>query len=619
MATPSNQANIGPNVLLYQIISLALVIFIVAISLYGLTGHSWLEQIPDSELYETNEVAISTSLDANWVDVQVLVPFFEEMGDNSSVAELCNTYSDEDIVTCIDDRYLVMDFQEAADKCYSVAVNSNDTEVVEECNEINDMESAGDMAQFFLGFGILFAVLAILMIILTLGGLNTRHNFTAAGWFGLSSGTCLLVGVFLWAIMMPSQTEDWQYGSNVYLTLLGSVSGIFGGAIPLRLRKRAFANVENWPTKTRVQSPAGYASPQVASPNPVQPQLQWSGMPVEKRRLEEAYDKLPSTGTQQVQQVQGTPWLASRSEWASDILLSDDATSPQQNQSTLEGRFSVKELLAEGGMAQVFLANEAATNQTVIWKQAHGKHNPLKVSNKKLEEEAELMQIIHHQRIPAYIAHGEIKDSKNKKIAVLVQEFIEGGDLKNTVEQVKKVGMNMPLGKCLEYLTHICEPLEQMASMPSPVYHRDLKPHNIIVHPIRGPVIIDFGLAKMVATGQDLSVTRGGSGTWTPPERDSGVTGPFTDVWSLGKILYFIITNESPPAILDQDEMVATFSKLGHPEWLAGFISWACWPQYQKRIQSVQQFQILLGNEGVWPESSGEMSGSSSDDFTTWS
>jgi 4-amino-4-deoxy-L-arabinose transferase-like glycosyltransferase len=162
------------------------------------------------------------------------------------------------------------------------------------------------MAQFFLGFGILFAVLAILMITLTLGGLNTRHNFTAAGWFGLSSGTCLLVGVFLWAIMIPSQTEEWQYGSNVYLTLLGSVSGIFGGAIPLRLRKRAFANVENWPTKTRVQSPAGYASPQVASPNPVQPQLQWSGMPVEKRRLEEAYDKLPSAGPQQVQQVQGT-------------------------------------------------------------------------------------------------------------------------------------------------------------------------------------------------------------------------------------------------------------------------------------------------------------------------
>jgi len=407
------------------------------------------------------------------------------------------------------------------------------------------------------------------------------------------------------------------------MSLIGAFTGIIGGGIPLKMRNKAFAAVENWPAKTQTRSPPrssrGQNWKKFAAPNPVQPQYQRLGMPVEKRRIEGVYDNPPPQKSYAPQGPTGRPNPMAPVGPAGSPKPAPDKIAQNIVDETISKRFSVRELLAEGGMAQVFLANDRATNQTVIWKQAHGKHNPLKVSNKKLEEEAELMQIIRHQRIPAYIAHGEIEDSKNKKITVLVQEYIEGGDLKNTVEQVKKVGMNMPLGKCREYLTHICEPLEQMASMPSPVYHRDLKPHNIIIHPTRGPVIIDFGLAKMVATGQDLSVTRGGSGTWTPPERDSGVTGPFTDVWSLGKILFFILTNESPPAILDQGEMVATFSKLGHPEWLAGLISWACWPQYQKRIQSVQQFRILLENEGVWPESSGQVSDSSSDDFTTWS
>ena len=123
----------------------------------------------------------------------------------------------------------------------------------------------------------------------------------------------------------------------------------------------------------------------------------------------------------------------------------------------------------------------------------------------------------------------------------------------------------------------------------------------------------------MVMTGSDVSITRGGSGTWTPPERDSGVSGPFTDVWSLGKILYYLLTNESPPSILDQDKVASQFAKLEHPEWLAQFVVWACWPQHEKRIQSVQQFRILLENEGKWPEGEPiDSAASDSGDFTTW-
>ena len=299
-------------------------------------------------------------------------------------------------------------------------------------------------------------------------------------------------------------------------------------------------------------------------------------------------------------------------------VLREGASTVGQVVDELSQRFEVGELIAEGGMAQVFRATEKVSGQTVVWKQAHGLHNPLKVANQKLIDESELMQIFRHPRIPTYLAHGDVTGGNGEKTVVLVQEFIEGGDLKLTVEQVSKVGASINLPKVIEYILAICEPLEHMASLAEPIYHRDLKPHNIIIHPEHGPVLIDFGLAKMVATGEDVSITRGGSGTWTPPERDAGVSGPFTDVYSLGKILFYLLTNKSPPAILDADN-VAPITEAGHPQWLADLTLRAAWPQQTKRIQTVEQFRILLQNEGVWPTNEVDSPRSaSSDDYTSW-
>jgi serine/threonine-protein kinase len=201
---------------------------------------------------------------------------------------------------------------------------------------------------------------------------------------------------------------------------------------------------------------------------------------------------------------------------------------------------------------------------------------------------------------------------------VLVEEYVEGGDLSMMVKQFSKVGIQLPFEKVREYLDGVCDVLAHMAGLPDPVYHRDLKPHNIIIHPQHGPVLIDFGLAKMVATGEDVSVTRGGSGTWTAPERDSGISGPFTDVYSLGKILYYLLTNESPAAILSE-EKVQIITEAEHPKWLADLTLKAAWPEREKRIQTAQQFRILLNNEGKWPQDQEVMGADTgADEYTTW-
>ena len=105
---------------------------------------------------------------------------------------------------------------------------------------------------------------------------------------------------------------------------------------------------------------------------------------------------------------------------------------------------------------------------------------------------------------------------------------------------------------------------ENMSDLEVPVFHRDIKPSNVIIDPSKGAVVIDFGLAKGVAAGSDVSLSRGISEGWSPPERRDGISGSFTDVFSLGQILWHMLTNESA-GIFSEDRKSERIIECGHP------------------------------------------------------
>jgi len=266
----------------------------------------------------------------------------------------------------------------------------------------------------------------------------------------------------------------------------------------------------------------------------------------------------------------------------------------------IESKFKKAELIGEGGMANVFRGVEIKTGDIVVWKEAAAsRFNPLPEVNRRLKEESKILNSLEHIRIPNQLDYGEIDKSNGESVGVLIMENISGSSLKSDIDTLTKLRKRLDFEEVIKIIKQICEPLEYMADLETPIYHRDIKPHNIIIEPNRGPVIIDFGLAKIVDT-EHVSHTQGMSEGWSPPERRQGKNGGFTDVYSLGQILWNMLTGEEPFNALTIEEIMEKLVEREHPEWLAEVIL-ASAQRYDRRIQSVFEFRLRLENEGKMP------------------
>jgi serine/threonine protein kinase/Tol biopolymer transport system component len=157
---------------------------------------------------------------------------------------------------------------------------------------------------------------------------------------------------------------------------------------------------------------------------------------------------------------------------------------------------------------------------------------------KRFEREAKSLAKLSHPNIVSVIDYGE-----HEGVPYLVMEYLPGGSLKERVTD-----RPMPWQEALHLLLPVARALQ--FSHQQGIIHRDVKPSNILITLSGEPMLSDFGIAKILETEGSTALTGTGVGIGTPeymaPEQWTGNTSPQSDLYSLGVVLYEMVTRRKP-------------------------------------------------------------------------
>jgi eukaryotic-like serine/threonine-protein kinase len=211
------------------------------------------------------------------------------------------------------------------------------------------------------------------------------------------------------------------------------------------------------------------------------------------------------------------------------------------------GPYQLVAKLGEGGMGQVWLAEQTApVHRKVALKLIRaGVYD--KTMLLRFQSERQSLAMMDHPAIAKVFDAGATPEGE----PYFVMEYVPGIPITDYCDR-----KHMPIEERLELFIRACEGVQH--AHQKAIIHRDLKPANILVVEVDGkpvPRIIDFGLAKAAnpqATGQtlftQLGLFVGTPGYMSPEQADPGVqdVDTRTDVYSLGVILYALLTGSKP-------------------------------------------------------------------------
>jgi len=205
------------------------------------------------------------------------------------------------------------------------------------------------------------------------------------------------------------------------------------------------------------------------------------------------------------------------------------------------GKYKLTKLLGEGGMGAVFLADRTGgefEQQVAVKLLKQGFVSKIALS--RFISERQILARLHHRFIAQLIDGG----TTDEGMPYLVMEYIEGLPLLDFCN-----GQKLDLKARLELFQKICSAVQY--AHQHLVIHRDLKPSNIMVTEDGSPKLLDFGISKLVSVEGDTQQTQTEFRALTPgyasPEQVKGDTiSTATDVYSLGIILYELLTGKRP-------------------------------------------------------------------------
>jgi serine/threonine-protein kinase len=205
------------------------------------------------------------------------------------------------------------------------------------------------------------------------------------------------------------------------------------------------------------------------------------------------------------------------------------------------GRYQILETLGTGGMATVYKAYDTRLEREVAIKVIRREAFPsdeMEMLLKRFEREAKSLGRLSHPNIVGVIDYGDFEG-----LPYLVMVYLSGGTLKD------RLGKPLPWRQAIQMIIPIAHALEYVHSQN--IINRDVKPSNILMTETGQPMLTDFGLVKLFGQqDKETTLTSSGTGLGTPdymaPEQWTGEPTAQSDLYSLGVVLYEMITGHRP-------------------------------------------------------------------------
>ncbi len=240
-------------------------------------------------------------------------------------------------------------------------------------------------------------------------------------------------------------------------------------------------------------------------------------------------------------------------------------------------QFKIVRKLGEGGMGEVFLAEDTKLNRQVALKTLRDDYFDDEDRRIRFEREAKTAAQIQHPNIMAIYDIGAAQPKAGEhEMHYIVMEYIRGKHLSEFLSD-----QSLDIGKKLRIAEKIASGLA--AAHKLNIVHRDIKPDNIIVDEHEEPKILDFGLAKPMTPLQAGETTQAVSGAtvkadvtkvgtvigtvaYMSPEQARGETvDSRSDVFSFGVLLYRMFAGEMPFTGQSQVSILAKILETPHP------------------------------------------------------
>jgi eukaryotic-like serine/threonine-protein kinase len=207
-------------------------------------------------------------------------------------------------------------------------------------------------------------------------------------------------------------------------------------------------------------------------------------------------------------------------------------------QQLVDNRYRLVKPLGSGGMADVYLAHDSILDRDVALKVMSTRYASDEEFVERFKREAQSAAALSHPNIVSIFDRGVSEDGTY----YIAMEYLPGGTLKDRIMSKGAFPVRTAAAVALQIAEALC------AAHERGVIHRDIKPHNILITESGDVKVTDFGIARAASSS---TMTRTGSilGTahYISPEQAMGEpVGPASDLYSLGVVLYEMLTGDLP-------------------------------------------------------------------------